>query len=68
MPPASPTSTGPKRFLSGIQPSGELHLGNYFGAIREHVRLQGDGDSYYFIADYPALTSLRRPEELRQNT
>jgi tryptophanyl-tRNA synthetase len=63
-----PPPSGPKRFLSGIQPSGELHLGNYFGAIREHVRLQDDGDSYYFIADYHALTSLRKPEEIRKNT
>lgn len=57
-----------KRFLSGIQPSGQLHLGNYFGAIREHVRLQDDGEALYFIANYHALTSLRDPEQLRRNT
>jgi tryptophanyl-tRNA synthetase len=57
-----------KRFLSGIQPSGQLHLGNYFGAIREHVALQDEGEAFYFIANYHALTSLRNAEQLRQNT
>jgi tryptophanyl-tRNA synthetase len=57
-----------KRFLSGIQPSGQLHLGNYFGAIREHVNLQEEGEAFYFIANYHALTSLRNAEQLRQNT
>lgn len=50
------------RFLSGIQPSGTLHLGNYFGAIREHIRNQdrpNDG-AFYFIADYHALTTIRQ--------
>ncbi len=56
------------RYLSGIQPSGNLHLGNYFGAIREHVRLQEKGDSYYFIADYHALTTVRDAEQLRHFT
>ena len=55
-----------ERSLSGVQPSGELHLGNYFGAIRQHVAAQDD--AYYFIADYHALTSLRDAESLRQNT
>jgi tryptophanyl-tRNA synthetase len=68
----SPTAPpGPKRFLSGIQPSGNLHLGNYFGAIREHVRLQdmtSVGESYYFIASYHALTSLRDAAKLREFT
>ena len=52
--------------LSGIQPSGLLHIGNYFGAIRQHIHLQEQpGDSFYFIADYHALTSSRDPEALR---
>jgi len=55
----------PMRFLSGIQPSGNLHLGNYFGAVREHVRSQDSGESYYFIADYHALTTVRDAERLR---
>ncbi len=53
-------------YLSGIQPSGLLHLGNYFGAIRPQVALQErDGDKFYFIADYHALTTSDDPEELR---
>ena len=55
-PPASP---GPRRFLSGVQPSGKLHLGNYFGAIRQHIALQDEGMCFYFIADYHALTTIR---------
>jgi tryptophanyl-tRNA synthetase len=47
------------RILSGIQPSGEPHLGNYFGAIRQHVELQARGQGIYFIADYHSMTSLR---------
>lgn len=60
--------TTPARFLSGIQPSGSLHLGNYFGAIREHVALQDRGESYYFIADYHALTTVRDAATLRRHT
>src|SRR3954462_5320589 len=47
-----------KRILSGVQPSGKLHLGNYFGAIRQHIALQDEGECFYFIADYHALTTL----------
>src|SRR5205807_2150717 len=54
----SPTSPGPKRILSGVQPSGKLHIGNYFGAVRQHIALQTEAESYYFIADYHGLTSL----------
>src|ERR1700729_3205493 len=62
---------GPTRFLSGVQPSGKLHLGNYFGAIKQHIELQNEGVCFYFIADYHALTTLdeaarRRAEELNQ--
>ncbi|MCH2585522.1 MAG: tryptophan--tRNA ligase, partial [Planctomycetes bacterium] len=55
------------RYLSGIQPSGVLHIGNYFGAIRQHIRSQDEHDSYYFIADYHALTTTHDPDELREN-
>lgn len=55
-----------KRYLSGIQPSGQLHLGNYFGAIRAHVEQQDN--AFYFIADYHALTTVREPEKLRGYT
>lgn len=58
----------PSRYLSGIKPTGDLHLGNYFGAIREHVRLQHEGESYYFIADYHALTGLRDAAKFREYT
>jgi tryptophanyl-tRNA synthetase len=55
-------------FLSGIQPSGSPHLGNYFGAIRQHIELQEEsGECFYFIADYHALTSSRDPEKLRES-
>jgi tryptophanyl-tRNA synthetase len=47
------------RILSGVQPSGKLHLGNYFGAIRQHIALQDKGEAFYFIADYHALTTLK---------
>ena len=43
-----------KRILSGVQPSGKLHLGNYFGAIKQHIALQDQGECFYFIADYHA--------------
>jgi tryptophanyl-tRNA synthetase len=56
------------RILSGVQPSGELHIGNYFGAIEQHVRLQSEGDSFYFIADYHALTSVQDAPRLRELT
>ncbi len=44
------------RYLSGIQPTGRLHLGNYFGMIRSAVEMQNQGEAYYFLADYHALT------------
>jgi tryptophanyl-tRNA synthetase len=55
------------RVLSGIQPSGRLHIGNYFGAMRQHLQLQAENEGFYFIADYHAMTSEPKPEELRQN-
>ena len=57
MPTALP---GPRRVLSGVQPTGKLHLGNYFGAIKQHIALQDEfpGNCFYFIADYHALTTL----------
>jgi tryptophanyl-tRNA synthetase len=56
------------RILSGIQPSGALHIGNYFGMIRRAIALQKEGDAFYFIANYHALTSVRDPEVLRANS
>lgn len=56
------------RILSGIQPSGVLHIGNYFGMMRPAIALQAEGEALYFIADYHALTSLRNPAALRENS
>jgi tryptophanyl-tRNA synthetase len=53
------------RVLSGIQPSGALHIGNYFGAIRQYVALQEGNEAYYFVANYHALTSVRDAGKLR---
>lgn len=57
-----------KTILSGITPSGKLHLGNYFGAIRQHIQMQEKGDAFYFIANYHSLTSISDGNEIRENT
>ena len=54
------------RVLSGITSSGECHIGNYFGAIRQYIALQGEGESIYFIADYHSMTSVRDGPERRR--
>jgi tryptophanyl-tRNA synthetase len=59
---------GNMRILSGIQPTGILHIGNYFGMMRPAIGLQDEGEALYFIADYHALTSLRDPLALRENS
>lgn len=56
------------RVLSGIQPSGKLHIGNYFGAMRQHLELQKAHEGFYFIADYHALTSNPDPKQVAQYT
>lgn len=56
------------RILSGIQPTGALHIGNYFGMMQPAVALQSEGEAFYFIADYHALTSLHDPKALRENS
>ncbi|MEO6596684.1 MAG: tryptophan--tRNA ligase, partial [Planctomycetota bacterium] len=61
-------SSRPPRILSGVQPSGALHLGNYFGAIQQHIELQAQGECFFFIADYHALTTVKDPAVLRQST
>jgi tryptophanyl-tRNA synthetase len=55
------------RILTGLQPSGKLHVGNYFGAMEPAVRLQDEGEGFYFIADYHAMTSTQEPAALREN-
>ena len=57
-----------KRILSGVQPSGKLHLGNYFGAVKQHIELQNSGECFYFIADYHSLTTVHDAKTLSQNT
>jgi tryptophanyl-tRNA synthetase len=56
------------RILSGIQPSGALHLGNYFGMMKPAIELQDKGEAFYFIANYHSMTSLFDAQERRQNT
>ena len=56
------------RILSGIQPSGTVHLGNYFGMMKPAIELQEKGQAFYFIANYHSMTSLVDPVERRQNT
>ena len=58
--------SGPMRVLSGIQTSGEMHLGNYLGAIRKFVALQHEHDCFYFLADLHAITVWQEPEKLRR--
>ncbi len=55
------------RILSGIQPSGRPHIGNYFGMMKPAIHLQDEGEAFYFIADYHALTSTHDPSVLRDN-
>lgn len=56
------------RVLSGIQPTGRFHWGNYFGAIRQYIDLQSEQQAFYFIADLHALTTVRDPQKLREYT
>lgn len=56
------------RILSGIKPTGRLHIGNYFGMMRPSIEWQDRGDAFYFIADYHALTTQRDPQKLREDT
>ena len=50
------------------KPSGVVHIGNYFGMMRPAIELQAEGEAFYFIADYHALTSVRDPKALRENS
>jgi tryptophanyl-tRNA synthetase len=58
----------PPRILSGIKPTGQLHLGNYFGMMQPAIQWQERGEAFYFIADYHALTTVRDPAALREFT
>ncbi len=65
--PSPATDTAPV-VVSGIQPSGRLHLGNYFGALRQHLDLHTQHEAFYFIVNYHAMTSVQNAEQLRQHT
>lgn len=62
------TTASPKRILSGVQPTGKLHLGNYFGAIKQHIALQEEGNCFYFLADYHSMTTIQDAEQRRTLT
>ena len=66
-PAAPPLQPRGMRILTGLQPSGKLHVGNYFGAMEPAVHLQDEGEAFYFVADYHAMTSTGDPAELREN-
>ncbi len=59
---AQPNQSESMRILSGVQSSGRLHIGNYYGALRQFVQLQDEGEGYYFIANLHALTTVRDPK------
>jgi tryptophanyl-tRNA synthetase len=63
-----PAPVPPQRIFSGIQPSGELHLGNYLGAVMNWVTLQHAYVSFFCIVDYHAITVPYEPADLRQRT
>ncbi|MDE0736102.1 MAG: tryptophan--tRNA ligase [Pirellulaceae bacterium] len=56
------------RVLSGIQPTGRFHWGNYFGAIQQYIDLQNEDESYYFLANLHALTTIRDADQMRELT
>jgi tryptophanyl-tRNA synthetase len=73
--PESPTTPAPpiapprgKRILSGVRPTGTLHIGNYLGAVRQHIALSRENDGRYFIADYHSMTTLYDAAERRSLT
>ena len=65
----APTYSGPERVLSGVQPTGRLHLGNYLGALKKFAALQDQGrECFYCVVDMHAMTMPFDPKELRANT
>ena len=57
-----------KRILSGVQPSGQLHIGNYFGMIERMIQLQNESDLFCFVANYHSMTSINDKVKLEENT
>lgn len=64
----SPVSDTKKRLLSGIKPTGRIHIGNYFGALKQFVDLQGEYETFVMVANLHALTGLPTKEALREDT
>ena len=64
----APSPVRGRRLLSGIQPSGQLHLGNWFGAMQQHVAGQDANECFFFIANFHAMTSVRDPATLARLT
>jgi tryptophanyl-tRNA synthetase len=56
------------RIVSGVQASGRLHVGNYYGAVQQFIQLQNDGEALYFIANLHSLSTIRDAHSLRENT
>ena len=56
-----------EKVVSGIRPTGNLHLGNYFGAVKSFVKMQNDYDCLFFVADWHSLTTHPKPEDIRQS-
>lgn len=69
-PPTTPPAKSPPRILSGVQPTGRPHIGNYFGAIKQHIERQetSPGNCFYFIANYHALTTIQDGKMLADYT
>ncbi|HZH46424.1 MAG TPA: hypothetical protein VEY31_07280, partial [Roseococcus sp.] len=65
---APPPYTGPERVLSGVQPSGALHLGNYLGALKKFVRLQHETECFFCVVDLHAITVWQDPAKLPDQT
>ena len=62
---APPPYAGPQRVLSGVQPTGDLHLGNYLGALVKFARLQHEIETFIFVADLHAVTEWQDPAKLK---
>lgn len=68
MTPTPPQAVKRKRILSGVQSTGKLHLGNYFGAVKQHIALQDQAECFFFIANYHSLTTIHDREQMLENT
>ncbi len=60
-------ASGKKRLLTGLQSSGDLHIGNYFGALKPFVEIYGEYESFLMVADYHSLTSLKDPAQVKES-